>query len=60
MSTPSAPRARARNTSTPERMPPSTRMVILSFTASAMAGSTSAVEGTPPWTRPPWLDTTMA
>ena len=55
----SAPSARALHTSTPERMPPSTMTTICPFTASAMAGSTAAVEGTPSWTRPPWLDTTM-
>ena len=59
ISTASAPRARALNTSMPVRMPPSTRMVILPPTASAMAGSTSAVAGHWSSTRPPWLDTTM-
>ena len=59
ISTASAPRARALNTSMPVRMPPSTRMVILPPTASAMAGSTSAVAGHWSSTRPPWLETTM-
>ena len=59
ISTPSAPRARALNTSMPERMPPSTSTVILPPTASTMAGSTSAVAGHWSSTRPPWLETTM-
>ena len=47
------------HTSTPERMPPSTITTICPLTASAMAGRTSAVAGTPSCTRPPWLDTTI-
>ena len=54
-----APSARALNTSRPVRMPPSTKIFIRPPTASAMAGSTSAVEGHWSSTRPPWLDTTM-
>ena len=59
MSTASAPRARALNTSMPVRMPPSTKIFSLPPTAAAMSGRTSAVAGHWSSTRPPWLETTM-
>ena len=60
MSTASAPSASALNTSVPVRMPPSTKIFMLLPTASAISGSTSALAGVWPSTRPPWLDTMIA
>ena len=60
INTASAPRANALNTSTPVRMPPSTRILQRPLTASAISGRTSAVAGTWSRTRPPWLEITIA
>ncbi len=48
-----------RTTSRPLRMPESARIFSSPCTASAIAGSARAVDGTPSSWRPPWLDTTM-
>lgn len=47
-------------TSTPVRIPPSTKILTLPPTAAAISGRTSAVAGLWSRTRPPWLETTIA
>ena len=57
-STASAPRASAIATSTPRRMPPSTRTVARPATASTTSGRASPVASARSSWRPPWLETT--